>query len=95
MKLEMVGILSIWDPNVFVKNSVVCTNHVVIVSGVWVPFHIHCYMVNVYAPRGLEGKRLLWDYLKSFVKIHGDSYIICGDFNVVRDVPGRFSSNSC
>lgn len=55
------GILSIWGPNVFVQDSVECTNNVIIVGGVWLAVSIHCYMVNVYASRDLVGKQQVLD----------------------------------
>lgn len=67
----------------------------VIDGGDWVPFNVHCYMVNVYAPQDLEGKQLLWDYLRSFIRRHRGNYIIFGDFNVVSDASERYGSNFC
>nr|KAJ0210828.1 hypothetical protein LSAT_V11C400171530 [Lactuca sativa] len=61
------GILSIWDPNIFKKNSIVCSSNVVIVRGFWVPFNMECCMVNVYAPQDIIEKRLLWNYISSFI----------------------------
>ena len=38
------GILSVWDPNVFSKKRVVCSNNAVIVEGVWVASGFTCFM---------------------------------------------------
>ncbi|CAH1426155.1 unnamed protein product [Lactuca virosa] len=89
------GILSIWDPNIFKKFSIVCTNNVVIVRGIWVPFNMECCMVNVYAPQDIIEKRLLWNYISSFITRYGGNYVIFGDFNVVRSVEERFGSVFC
>ncbi|CAI9292289.1 unnamed protein product [Lactuca saligna] len=89
------GILSVWDPNVFVKGSVHCMDNVVIFGGVWVPFSFPCYMVNIYAPQGIQEKFDLWQYLMDFKRRNGGNYMCFGDFNVVREVYDRMGLIFC
>ncbi|KAL7612996.1 hypothetical protein Lser_V15G05028 [Lactuca serriola] len=83
------GILSVWDPNVFVKSNVHCTDNVVIVGGFWVHFSFPCYMVNIYAPQGVREKFDVWRYLSDFKRRNGGNHVFFGDFNVVREVTER------
>lgn len=43
------GILSMWVPNAFQKERVVCTENMVIFEGKWDRNNFKCSMVNVYA----------------------------------------------
>ncbi|GKF18085.1 RNA-directed DNA polymerase, eukaryota, partial [Tanacetum coccineum] len=57
------GILCIWDPNSFRKDSVTVSDYFVIVCGVWIKSGMDILIVVVYAPHDVRDKRLLWDYL--------------------------------
>ncbi|GKB79034.1 RNA-directed DNA polymerase, eukaryota, reverse transcriptase zinc-binding domain protein [Tanacetum coccineum] len=57
------GILCIWDPNSFRKDSVTVSDYFVIVRGVWIKSGMDILIVVVYAPHDVRDKRLLWDYL--------------------------------
>nr|KAJ0208910.1 hypothetical protein LSAT_V11C400195770 [Lactuca sativa] len=89
------GILSVWDTNVLTKTSVTCTSNVVTVGGLWIPFNINCFMVNIYAPRDLVGKQHLWGYLSALMRRNGGNYVLFGDFNVVREASERLGSIFC
>nr|GFA07963.1 RNA-directed DNA polymerase, eukaryota [Tanacetum cinerariifolium] len=45
------GIVSIWDPNVFSKTKEFHFEHFLVIEGNWIASHIHCFMINVYAPQ--------------------------------------------
>ncbi|XP_071694564.1 uncharacterized protein [Rutidosis leptorrhynchoides] len=47
------GILSVWDPNYFVKERILCDDNFVIVKGKWVNVNDSVYMLNIY---GLQTK---------------------------------------
>ncbi|XP_076942499.1 uncharacterized protein LOC143612391 [Bidens hawaiensis] len=55
------GIISIWDPSVFVKSKIFCFDNVLIVEGLWVKLKVSVYMVNVYAPQEESEKLILWE----------------------------------
>lgn len=57
------GILSIWDPLIFIKKKVFSTEHAIIVEGDWVFFKFLCYMISVYAPQEPSKKKLVWEFL--------------------------------
>ncbi|PWA47674.1 endonuclease/exonuclease/phosphatase family protein [Artemisia annua] len=78
------GLLTIWDPNVFQKLRIWCTENVIIVKGKVMSSGIICFLVNVYAPQDRNRKKEVWEYLTRFMGNQEGEYIIFGDFNVVR-----------
>nr|GEU76535.1 RNA-directed DNA polymerase, eukaryota [Tanacetum cinerariifolium] len=86
------GLLSVWDTNSFSKNSVFAFDHFLIVEGNWLHSHLHCFMVNVYAPQDDGNKEILWNSILEFKEEHSGHYIIFGDFNVVRFALKRFGT---
>ncbi|KAL4568422.1 hypothetical protein LXL04_024035 [Taraxacum kok-saghyz] len=55
----------LWDPDVFVKSNVLCTDNVVIVEGTRVRKNVKCVMFNVYAPQSTED-----GFMEFFSKCH-------------------------
>lgn len=55
------GILSIWDPLVFEKKTIVSMDNVLIVEGEYGFKIIKCFIINVFAPQG-ERETYLWDF---------------------------------
>ena len=45
------GLVSIWDPNFFTMLNVFPSENILIVEGIWTSSHLHCFMINVYAPQ--------------------------------------------
>ncbi|XP_071741400.1 uncharacterized protein [Rutidosis leptorrhynchoides] len=86
------GIISLWDPNVFVRSDLWCDNNFVIVKGKWLRENIEVYMVNVYAPQDLSDKIILWNKLSDFMNAHLGDYICMGDWNAVRSMEDRCGS---
>ncbi|KAL4588235.1 hypothetical protein LXL04_001117 [Taraxacum kok-saghyz] len=79
------GIVSMWDPAAFVKESFMCMDNAVFVYGEWVFFSkFKCYMVNVYVPQEENKKRELWLSIQLFMNNNPGNYIIFGDFNVLK-----------
>ena len=54
------GLVTIWDPNVFKKSRLWCTENLIIVEGEEVATENICYLVNVYAPQDRNRKKELW-----------------------------------
>ncbi|GJR47268.1 RNA-directed DNA polymerase, eukaryota [Tanacetum coccineum] len=86
------GIVSIWNPYIFVKHKIISNPNVLIVQGRWLDVKLDIYMVNVYAPQDEEGKQNLWRFITEFMSTNPGHYIIFGDFNSVRNKSERFGS---
>ncbi|XP_071687390.1 uncharacterized protein [Rutidosis leptorrhynchoides] len=78
------GLISLWDPNAFVKENMWCDNNFVIVKGRWIREDIVVFMGNIYAPQSIQDKLALWNKLTDFMANNVGEYIIFGDWNVVR-----------
>ncbi|GJU12314.1 RNA-directed DNA polymerase, eukaryota [Tanacetum coccineum] len=77
------GLVSVWDPNAFTKLIVFPSENLLIVEGNWISTHMHCYMVNVYAPQDDRKKEILWHNILDFKKGNPGHYLIFGDFNEI------------
>ncbi|GKA97294.1 RNA-directed DNA polymerase, eukaryota, reverse transcriptase zinc-binding domain protein [Tanacetum coccineum] len=86
------GLVCVWDPNSFSKLNVFPSDNILIVEGNWISTHMHCYMVNVYAPQDDMKKEILWKHILDFKEGNPGHYIIFGDFNVVRFASERIGT---
>ena len=86
------GLVSIWDPTIFVKQNIWCEDNVLIVQGKWVNDDDTYFMVNVYGPQDPSSKRNLWHNLLTFIQHHSGKYVLFGDLNEVRDESEHFGS---
>ncbi|GJS38952.1 RNA-directed DNA polymerase, eukaryota, reverse transcriptase zinc-binding domain protein [Tanacetum coccineum] len=86
------GLVSVWDPNAFTKLIVFPSENLLIVEGNWISTHMHCYMVNVYAPQDDKKKEILWHNILDFKEGNPGHYLIFGDFNVVRFASERIGT---
>ena len=86
------GLLSIWDPMVFSKESVMSFDNFLVVKGRWLADNVDAFMMNVYAPQGEPEKRQLWLDILSFINSNPGKYIIHGDFNAVRKEDERLGT---
>ncbi|GJW03090.1 RNA-directed DNA polymerase, eukaryota [Tanacetum coccineum] len=57
------GILCVWDPNAFRKDSVTLSDYFILVRGVWQQNGMDLLIVVVYAPHDAKEKMMLWEYL--------------------------------
>ncbi|GJX28423.1 RNA-directed DNA polymerase, eukaryota [Tanacetum coccineum] len=57
------GILCVWDPNAFSKDSVTVSDYFILVRGVWQQNGMDLLLIVVYAPHDAKEKVMLWDYL--------------------------------
>lgn len=54
------------------------------VHGLWGVNNLKCFIMNIYSPCSMEGKRKLWDDLKLSKKGFGARlWLLAGDFNAV------------
>ncbi|GKC02093.1 RNA-directed DNA polymerase, eukaryota [Tanacetum coccineum] len=86
------GILCVWDPNAFRKNSVTLSDYFILVRGVWEQNGMDLLIVVVYAPHDAKEKIMLWDYLASEINRWRGKVVVMGDFNEVRFRSDRFGS---
>ncbi|PWA99288.1 RNA-directed DNA polymerase, eukaryota, Reverse transcriptase zinc-binding domain protein [Artemisia annua] len=86
------GLVSIWDPAVFVKQSIWSEDNFLIVQGKWVNHDDVYFMVNIYGPHDPASKQNLWHNLLTFIQHHSGKYVLFGDLNEVRDESERFGS---
>ena len=61
------GILCIWDPNSFSKESVTTSDSFIIIRGTWRLTGQKFMMIAVYGPQDVRDKRMLWDYLQHVI----------------------------
>ncbi|GJY68395.1 RNA-directed DNA polymerase, eukaryota [Tanacetum coccineum] len=78
------GLVSVWDSNAFSKNKVFQFDNFIVVEGTWIASHIHCFMINVYAPQDVNKKAILWNEIHDFMSTNKGMHLIFGDFNEVR-----------
>ena len=70
------GIISMWDPAVFVHQKISCFDNMVVVQGEWIASKLRCSMVNVYAPQQDNQKRLLWEQILGFMTANPGEFVI-------------------
>ncbi|GKD72833.1 hypothetical protein Tco_1331115, partial [Tanacetum coccineum] len=76
------GIVSIWNPYIFVKHKIISNPNVLIVQGRWLDVKLDIYMVNVYAPQDEEGKQNLWLYITEFMSSN-PGHVPVGGYNLL------------
>lgn len=79
-------VISMWDPAVFIKKKITCTNNVVIIQRECMFSKFNCYMVNVYAPQEESKKKDLWNFLLNFMNRNKGAFLFFGDFNEIRNL---------
>ncbi|KAK1424876.1 hypothetical protein QVD17_20217 [Tagetes erecta] len=87
------GIISLWDPSLFVKSGVKKNRNFLMVSGMLKGYSQIMHIVNVYAPQRQTDKKLLWDLLENLKLSTPGTWIMCGDFNAVRFHEDRKNSS--
>ncbi|XP_071708573.1 uncharacterized protein [Rutidosis leptorrhynchoides] len=85
------GQLLIWDSNVFEPIDVHKVDRVIGIRGKWKSSGIEINILNVYGPHDDNSKQKLWDNLTVMMKDGIEPWVICGDFNEVRDQSERLN----
>ncbi|GJT53852.1 RNA-directed DNA polymerase, eukaryota, reverse transcriptase zinc-binding domain protein [Tanacetum coccineum] len=85
------GLISMWDPNFFSKESIWCDDSFIIIKWNWKNIMGDCYMVNIYGPQDQVSKLALCNRLQDLMHHHNGSYIMFKDMNVVRNEQERVS----
>ncbi|GJZ69623.1 RNA-directed DNA polymerase, eukaryota [Tanacetum coccineum] len=78
------GILTVWDSWVFAMESQFVDHNFIAVIGTWAGISIKVGLLNVYAPQSSALKASLWFSIESLLSSYDVTWIVFGDFNVVR-----------
>ncbi|XP_071740253.1 uncharacterized protein [Rutidosis leptorrhynchoides] len=85
------GQLLVWDKNCFEALDVFRIDCVIGIQGVWKPSGDAVNILNIYGPHDDAKKIKLWDELSKLLANSNDAWILCGDFNEVREESDRFN----
>nr|GEW42984.1 RNA-directed DNA polymerase, eukaryota [Tanacetum cinerariifolium] len=66
------------------RKQVSTYDYFVALMGTWAPTSSKLLIISVYTPQGLNERRNLWDYLRTFIDRWEGDTMIMGDFNKVR-----------
>ncbi|XP_071700480.1 uncharacterized protein [Rutidosis leptorrhynchoides] len=83
------GMLLVWDTNSFSATSAFSNEFFLGVQGNWVGSRAESIIVNVYGPQDDANKKIMWDSLESVLKSIDSFWLLCGDFNEVREESNR------
>ena len=86
------GLISMWDPSLFIKSNFWCDDNFIIIEGTWTHSNEVIFMINIYGPQDSSSKVSLWNRLIDFIQHHNGKFIICADLNEVRTKSERFGS---
>ncbi|GKC87199.1 RNA-directed DNA polymerase, eukaryota [Tanacetum coccineum] len=87
------GLISLWDPNLFMKFNIWCDEAYIIMQGQWTNSDGDFFMVNIYGPQDSSAKSSLWSRIRDFMHHHVGNYILFGDLNEVREESERYGSS--
>ncbi|XP_071731820.1 uncharacterized protein [Rutidosis leptorrhynchoides] len=86
------GMITIWDSNIFNVNQAVEGEYLLAIKGHFQGYDTEVAVVNVYGPHTTAKKIRCWSGLESLLSYGDIPWIICGDFNDVREPSERFNS---
>ncbi|KAI3751226.1 hypothetical protein L2E82_22274 [Cichorium intybus] len=89
------GLVSIWNKTCFQKSEVVKSKNYIIIKGKWTGTNNDIIFANIYGPHELAEQRRLWQDLLEVKNSLPGSWVMFGDFNVVRRSEERFNSLFC
>ncbi|XP_071728625.1 uncharacterized protein [Rutidosis leptorrhynchoides] len=85
------GQLLIWDTNYFDASNIIVFDCVIGVRGKWIASGEEINILNVYGPHEDNNKIRLWNSLVNSIGNNDEAWIVCGDFNEVRDRAKRLN----
>ncbi|GKA82834.1 RNA-directed DNA polymerase, eukaryota [Tanacetum coccineum] len=83
------GILTMWDSRVFSMEQSFCNRNYVGVYGSWIGVSSKIGLINVYSPQSSSQKEELWVSIENLIASVNITWVIFGDFNVVRSAGER------
>lgn len=88
------GLLCIWNNESFSVDRRAVGRGFIMLEGVWVKENKKVFIINVYAPCDLQGKRDQWFELLQLKSSYQDGlWCVLGDFNSIRHQQERLSSS--
>ncbi|XP_071723686.1 uncharacterized protein [Rutidosis leptorrhynchoides] len=85
------GMLLIWDTNSFVVESGTKSEYFLAIRGKWRGFGHESIIINVYGPHKDAKKKEMWWSLENLIKSIDSAWVVCGDFNEVRNQSDRLN----
>ncbi|XP_071738862.1 uncharacterized protein [Rutidosis leptorrhynchoides] len=85
------GQLFIWDSNLFEAKTVIRLDYVIGIKGVWKSSGCNINVANVYGPCDDVNKQKLWNALFNLISANDEEWVLCDDFNEVRNQLERFN----
>ncbi|XP_071727286.1 uncharacterized protein [Rutidosis leptorrhynchoides] len=85
------GLLLIWDSNYFEAIAKADGDFFLAVKGRWKSTGSEFVVVNVYGPHNDVLKILFWDSLEKLMGLNEEAWVLCGDFNEVREHDDRLN----
>ncbi|XP_071727588.1 uncharacterized protein [Rutidosis leptorrhynchoides] len=88
------GQLVVWDVDYFDVTDSFVSDFCIGVRGKWKNSGMESNIINVYGPHDDNNKQRLWDFLLNLIlKKNDQPWVVCGDFNEVRNASERFNCN--
>ncbi|GKB81766.1 RNA-directed DNA polymerase, eukaryota, reverse transcriptase zinc-binding domain protein [Tanacetum coccineum] len=81
------GLISVWDPNSFIKDDTWFDDIFIIVKWHWRNTIGDCYMINIYGPQVSLAKAILWNRIGDFMHQHADNFNSFIDNSGLIDLP--------
>ncbi|GJY86286.1 hypothetical protein Tco_0500312 [Tanacetum coccineum] len=69
------GMISMWDPNSFIKDDRWCDDAFIIVKGHWRNTVGDCYIINIYGPQDFLAKAILWNRIGDFMHQYAEEVV--------------------
>nr|GEU37908.1 RNA-directed DNA polymerase, eukaryota, reverse transcriptase zinc-binding domain protein [Tanacetum cinerariifolium] len=66
------GLISMWDPNSFIKDDIWCNDAFIIMKGHWRNTVSDCYLINIYGPQDSLAKAILRNRIGHFMHQHAE-----------------------
>ncbi|XP_071694768.1 uncharacterized protein [Rutidosis leptorrhynchoides] len=85
------GQLFIWDTRFFEAIEIIAFECVIGVRDKWKSNDMILNILNVYGPHEDSKKQKLWDSLSNVIASRDEAWVLCGDFNEVRDQSKHFN----
>ncbi|XP_071688449.1 uncharacterized protein [Rutidosis leptorrhynchoides] len=85
------GQLLIGDTQVFEAAEVYSLDRVISIMGTWKADGSILNILNVYGPHENVLKKKLWESLGKVIESRDEAWVVCGDFNEVRNETERFN----
>ncbi|XP_071717947.1 uncharacterized protein [Rutidosis leptorrhynchoides] len=86
------GLMILWDLDSFEVKNYVESEFYIAIKGRWKTRNCDYIIVNIYGPQDDASKIRMWDSLSALLGSIDSSWLLCGDFNEVREENERLNS---